>query len=357
MRIRNGKPTIKDIAERASVSLMTVSRILNNKGGASPATREKVLQIADEMGYVANPMARGLRGLSNTIGVVITDITRPFAGELLQQLSLAADHFNYGLMLYSQGDKEHEERSEHYASLLVNGINDGVILNSMVDYEVYLNHLKQNDIPFVLLDNHEYPGEPKVVPTNRRGMVDATRHLLALGHRRIGFISGPRNHSAANERLRGYFEALKEVGIPVDHELIHEGDFSQIAGFQLGRKILSMDHTPTAIIASNDGMAFGVMEAIRERGLQIGVDISLIGFDDVPMAALVDPPLTTVRQPLEQIAIEALELLINLIERRPPARLQRELPTELIIRQTTTYPKILPKSVYGKVINEPNGGS
>jgi LacI family transcriptional regulator len=170
-------------------------------------------------------------------------------------------------------------------------------------------------------------------------MVEATLHLLALGHKRIGFISGPTNNAAANERLQGHFDALKEGGIPIDQELIYEGDFSQISGFRLGRQLLSMDLLPTAVIASNDGMAFGVMEAIREKGLEIGTEISLVGFDDLPMAAQVDPPLTTVRQPLPEIALEALELLINLIEKRSLARIQHELPTERIIRKSTGHPR------------------
>ena len=194
---RKSKPTIKDIAEVAGVSPMTVSRTLNNKGGASDATRERILQIAEEVGYVANPMARGLKGASNTIGIVIADITRPFAGEMLYRLSLAADHFNYGLMLYAQGDKEHTERVQHYASLLVNGINDGVILDPMVDYNLFLHHLKEAGIPYVLLDYHEDKTEPFVTATNRRGMAEGTRHLLALGHKRIGFIRGPENNAAA----------------------------------------------------------------------------------------------------------------------------------------------------------------
>lgn len=318
---------------------MTVSRILNNKGGASEATREKILQIADELGYVANPMARALRGVSNTIGVVIADVTRPFAGEVLYRLSMATVQRNYGLMLYAPGETTHVERNQHYASLLASGINDGVILNTIVDYEIFLDLLKKHDIPYVLLDHYEKGNEPVVVPTNRRGMVDATRHLLALGHRRIGFISGPQNTWSGRERLEGYMSALQEVGIAVDEELIFEGDFKQTTGFQLGRKLLSLKPLPTAIIASNDGMAFGVMEAMRERDIEIGVDISLVGFDDVPMAAQVDPPLTTVRQPIDQIAIESLELLISLIEKRPPAQLQREIATELIIRQTTSHPR------------------
>ena len=339
---RKRKPTIKDIAQVAGVTPMTVSRILNNKRqGASEATRERILSIAAEMGYVANPLARGLRGQSpsNTIGVVIADITRPFSGEMLYHLSLAADQFKYGLMLYAQGDKAHRERVQHYASLLVNGINDGVILDSMVDYKSFLPYLKKANIPYVLLDHVEDTSEPTVCSTSRRGMIDATRHLLALGHRRIGFIAGPQKNPAAMERLTGYKDALHEVDLPVDPELIFEGDFSQISGFQLGRKLLSLNPLPTGIIASNDGMAFGVMEALREKGLEIGKDVSLIGYDDLPMAAKVDPPLTTVRQRIDQITLEAMELLISLIEGRPTPRMQRELSTELIVRESTAHPR------------------
>ena len=182
---------------------------------------------------------------------------------------------------------------------------------------LYLGYLKKANIPYVLLDYTEDSSEARVVATNRRGMVDATRHLLALGHTRIGLIAGPQDNPSAVERLCGFVDALNEVNLPVDYNLIHEGDFSQISEFQLGRSLLSLEPRPTAIAASNDGMAFGIMEAIREKGLGIGTDVWLIGFDDLPTAALVDPPLTTVRQPIDQIAIEALELLITLIEDRP----------------------------------------
>ncbi|MCA9891398.1 MAG: LacI family DNA-binding transcriptional regulator [Anaerolineae bacterium] len=331
------KPTIKDIAEAAGVSPMTVSRVLNNKGG-SKETRERILQIADEIGYVANPMARGLRSRSQTIGIMIGDPRRPFVGELLHQLSLASDRFGYGLMLYAQGTEEFRTRHEHYAALLTNGLNDGVIFNTLVDHTAFLPYLKQNNIPYVLLDYSD-TDEPSVVSTDHRGMVDATRHLLALGHKKIGFITGPMNNRHANERLAGFRASLGEVGIPVDESLILEGDFSQISGFRAGRKLLAGETVPTAIIASNDGMAFGVMEALRERGLEIGTDVSVIGFDDIPMAAQVEPALTTVHQDVSYIAKEAVELLTNLIEGRSTTTLKRQVPTNLIIRQSTNRPR------------------
>lgn len=328
------KPTIKDVAEAAGVSVMTVSRALNNKG-ASPKTRERISRIANEIGYVANPMAKGLRSRSNTIGVVVADITRSFAGELVRNLSIAADRFGYRIVLYAQGEIEHSKRSKHYATQMTSGIIDGVIFNSMVNYAPFLRHLKLHGVPYVLTDRHDDKTEPTVFSTGHRGMVDATRHLLTLGHDRIAFISGPRSNLPARERLQGHCDTLTEVGIPVDNELIFDGDFGRMSGFDIGRKILSMNPAPTAIIASNDSMAFGVMEVIREKGLEIGTDISLIGFDDIALAQHVKPSLTTVRQHIGQIATEAIELLIDLIEQREVIQLQHDLPTELIVRQTT----------------------
>jgi LacI family transcriptional regulator len=161
------------------------------------------------------------------------------------------------------------------------------------------------------------------------------RYLLALGHRRIGFITGRMTLICSRDRLQGYRDGLAEVGLPFDPELVREGDFSQPVGFQQGQALLSLKEPPTAILASNDVMAFGVMDAAKAQGFAVGPDISIIGFDDIFQASQVYPALTTVRQPLRSMGESAIDLLTTLIERRPAFAMRRELPTELIIRAST----------------------
>jgi LacI family transcriptional regulator len=190
----------------------------------------------------------------------------------------------------------------------------------------------------VIIDHHDHTeDEPAITATNRKGMRDAMRHLLALGHTRIGFITGRMDIGCSTERLKGYQDGLSEVGIPYDPTLVLEGDFEQETGFMQGRALLAINPRPTAIIASNDDMALGVMDAIKDAGLRVGKDISVVGFDDIPMAAKVYPALTTVRQPMREMGESAMELLITLLQGQKPLALQRELATELIVRDSTGH--------------------
>jgi LacI family transcriptional regulator len=166
-------------------------------------------------------------------------------------------------------------------------------------------------------------------------MLEATRHLLALGHRRIGFITGRMDIACSHDRLQGYRDALEEVGLPYESELVLQGDYLQPSGFQQARKLLSSPYPPTAILVSNDMMAFGALEAARVAGLTVGQDISIIGFDDIFLSSQMYPPLTTVRQPLVEMGEVALDMLVALLQGRTVLNLRRELPTELIVRETT----------------------
>jgi LacI family transcriptional regulator len=188
----------------------------------------------------------------------------------------------------------------------------------------------------VIVDHHSDTGtEPSVTATNRRGVLDAMRHLLALGHRRIGFITGRMDIVCSHDRLQGYRDGLAEVGLPFDPDLVREGDFMQPTGFQQAQALLDLPQRPTAIIASNDLMAFGAMEASKAAALTIGRDVSIVGFDDVFMASQVYPKLTTIRQPMADMGSVALEMLVSLLEGRPVLVTRRELPTELVIREST----------------------
>ncbi len=259
-------------------------------------------------------------------------------GEILRGISGAAERLNYGLMLYTQGSVNHSQRTNYYLSLLNNVLVDGVLMVVPHDYEVLVHDIKEHDLTYVIVDHHNGTGnEPSVTATNRKGMRDAMRHLLALGHRRIGFITGRMDIACSHDRLQGYREGLAEVGLPYDPELIREGDFMQPTGFRQAQSLLQFPEPPTAIIASNDVMAFGVMDAAKAAGLTVGQDISIIGFDDIPMASQVYPALTTVRQPLAEMGETALDMLVTLLQGRTVLNPRQELPTELIIRQSTGH--------------------
>ncbi len=327
--------TIADVAKLARVSKMSVSRVLNGQTGVSEATRQRILEAVSQLGYVPNSGPRA-RITSKLVALLIPDITTTYMGEILRGVSGAADRLNYGLMLYTQGSVNHAQRTNYYLSLLNNSLVDGVLLVVPLDYEVIVDDLKSRRLPYVIIDHHsDAEDEPSVTATNRKGVRDAMRHLLALGHRRIGFITGRMDVACSLDRLQGYRDGLAEVGLPFDAELVREGDFMQPTGFQHTQSLLQQQTPPTAIIASNDVMAFGAMDAAKASGLSIGDQLSIIGFDDVFMASQTYPPLTTVRQPMAAMGETALELLVTLLEGRTALTTRRELPTELIIREST----------------------
>jgi LacI family transcriptional regulator len=257
-------------------------------------------------------------------------------GEILRGVSGAAERLNYGLMLYTQGSADHTQRTGYYLSLLNNTLVDGVLMAVPLDYEVIVSDLKAHNLPHVIIDHHgDAENEPSVTATNRKGLLEAIRHLLALGHQRIGFITGRMDIVCSQDRLQGYRDGLAEVGLPFDPELVCEGDFTQPVGFRQAQALLRLQEPPTAIVASNDVMAFGVMDAAKAADLTIGQDISIVGFDDIFMASQTYPPLTTVRQPMAAMGETALEMLVGLLEGHTTLSMRRELPTELIIREST----------------------
>ncbi len=328
--------TIADVAQRAQVSKMSVSRVLNGQAGVSEQTRLRILEAVDQLGYVPNANHRVRPESAKLIALLIPDITTTYMGEILRGVSGAAERLNYGLMLYTQGTINYTQRTSYYLSLLNNVLVDGVLMVVPRDYEVIVNDLKAHDLRYVIIDHHSITGnEPSVTATNRKGILDAMRHLLALGHRRIGFITGRMDIACSHDRLQGYRDGLAEVDLPFDPVLVREGDFTQPMGFRQTHTLLELDEPPTAIVACNDLMAFGAMDAVKATGLTVGQDISIIGFDDISMASQVYPTLTTVRQPMAAMGEAALEMLVTLLQGRTVLNPRRELPTELIVRQST----------------------
>jgi LacI family transcriptional regulator len=327
--------TIADVAELAKVSKMSVSRVINGQSGVSEKTRIRIVEAMDTLGYVYN-LPRTQNHNLKLLALLVPDLTTTYMGEILRGVADAAERLNYGLMLYAQGFFNHTQRTNYYLSLLENNVVDGVLLVVPLDFEVIVNELKDHEVRYVIIDHHSgAENEPSVTATNRKGVLDAMRHLMALGHRRIGFITGRKDMICSADRLQGYQDGLAEVGLPFDPDLVREGDFLQASGFQQTQALLELPDRPTAIVASNDIMALGVMDAAKAAGLSIGRDLSIVGFDDIYMASQTYPALTTVRQPLADMGETALDMLVTLLQGRTVLTPRRELPTELIVRQST----------------------
>ncbi len=330
--------TIIDVAREAGVSYATVSRVINGKDHVKPDKRERVLRAMDRLGYVANLQARSLAGgRSQVIGLLVPDLGSSYVGEIVRGIDQALHEVDYDVILYTTHRRRVKEAA--YVTTISRGLADGLLLLSPSDPNLYLAALQQRSFPFVLIDHiGSTLNVPSVGVTNRQGAKDAARYLTELGHRRIGFITGRAELPASSDRLIGYKAALEETGIGVVEDLIQPGDFNQPSGYVAASTLLNLEAPPTAIFASNDLMAFGAMEAVREHGLRIPHDISIVGFDDIPQAVHVHPPLTTVRQPLFEMGRAAAEMLLDLID-RPAGMSQRlELPTELLIRDSCKTP-------------------
>lgn len=330
--------TIEDVAREADVSYATVSRVINNKGYVSEETRARVVEAVARTGYVVNRQARGLAGgRSQVVGLVVPDLDTSYIGEIVRGIDEELAAASYDLMLYTTHHRSHRESA--FVANLTNGLADGLLLVLPSDPAAYLDSFRKRGFPFVLIDHEGLDSRgPSVGATNVQGAYDATSYLISLGHRRIGFVTGNMRMGSAVDRLCGHRRALAEYGLPNDPALIVEGDFHQPRGYECARALLALADPPTAIFASNDVSAFGVMDAIRDAGKRIATDISVIGFDDIPTALSVHPPLTTVRQPLVEMGARATRMLLGLIEEPAQTPGRVDLPTALVIRDTCRSP-------------------
>jgi LacI family transcriptional regulator len=333
--------TIFDVADAAEVSYSTVSRVINGKDHVSAEKRERVLSVMAQLGYVVNEQARSLAGgTSRVVGLLVDYLSSSYMDEIIRGIDGALDAENYDLMLYTTHRRKTKESA--YVAKLTRKLADGLLLILPRNADAYLDALHQRQFPHVLIDYlSDGQNVPAVSTTNFRSAYDAIVYLISLGHRRIGFITGNMEFGCSRDRLDGYYAALKDYGISNEEQLICQGDFMQPQGYQCTQTLLSLSEPPTAIFASNDIMAFGVMEAARERGLHLPADLSIIGFDDIPQAAHMHPGLTTVHQPLEEMGRCAANLLLKYIA-EPTAEVERiELPAGLVIRESCQPPRTL----------------
>jgi LacI family transcriptional regulator len=337
-RSRGEQVTIYEVAREAGVSTATVSRVINDRRHVRAATREKVEQAMRSLGYVANRQARGLAGgRSRVIGLLVYELGSSYFNQLIKGIDAAVTSIGYDLMLYTTHARR--EKEAQHAAELASGPVDGLIIVLAVDIENYIDRLHSQRVPFVLLDyDSNVPGTTFITAANRQGARDAVEHLIGLGHRRIGLITGTPGTSSARERLAGYRDALRRAEIEHDPQLVVKGDFLEGRGYEGMRRLLALDARPTAVFTSADTGAFGALRAIREAGLRVPDDISVVGFDDIPEASLVTPPLTTVRQPLREMGATAVRLLQRMMDEPDVTPRRTELATELIVRESSGPP-------------------
>ena len=327
--------TIVDVAEEAGVSYSTVSRVVNNKSYVKEATRSKVLQAMTRLGYQANLQARSLAGgKSNVIGLLVVDLTTQYVGEIIRGIDEILAANQYELMLYTTHRRKRKESA--YVNMMARGLADGLLILLPRDPEAYLTSLRQRDFPYVLIDQAGVDKDDvTVTAANFEGGYTATKHLIDLGHRRIAIVTGWMEMVSARDRLDGYRAALTDHDIPYDDKLVYDGDFTQLSGFDGTNYLLDLPQRPTAVFASSDLMAMGVVDAVRGRGLNVPTDLSVVGFDDVPMSSVLVPKLTTVRQPLFDMGQCATQMLLESIQKPEDKQFSIVLPTELMIREST----------------------
>ncbi|MFC4555380.1 LacI family DNA-binding transcriptional regulator [Georgenia faecalis] len=328
--------TIHDVARSAGVSVATVSKVINGRYGVALATSERVQAVIDQLGYESSLVARSLRShRTNVIGVLVAEF-EPFSTEILKGASQAIGGTGYELLAYSGGGRAGTPAGweRRYLSRLSGTLIDGAILvtPTVVD--------SGGAVPVVAIDPHAGPaGMPTVDSDNYAGAVTATEHLLGLGHRRIGFLGGRPDLESSRLREAGYRSALAAAGIADDDALVRVGGYRRENAQEPARELLTLPERPTAIFAANDLSAIATMEVAGELGLTVPEDLSVIGFDNVPESALVNPPLTTISQPIQRMGSAALELLIHLMDGGTDRPTHLRLPTELVERASTAAPR------------------
>jgi len=335
----NSKVTIVEVAAQAGVSFGTVSRVINNDVHVKKETRARVIKTMERLGFVANRQARSLAGgKANSIGVLVPDLGTGYIGEIIRGIDAELGLSGLDLILYTTHRTASKEAS--YVANLATGMVDGLLLVLPRNPVDFIGNLTQRKFPFVLID-HQGAGRNchAVGATNWQGGYNATEYLISLGHTRIGFITGSMDLGCALDRLDGYRSALRTYHIPNAPELIQEGNFFQPDGYAGTESLLDLTIPPTAIFASNDVMAMGVMDAVRNRGMRVPDDISIVGFDDIPQASMIRPALTTVNQPLEKMGRFATQMLLDLLHHPDKEAERIELPTQLVVRDSCCSPR------------------
>ncbi|MBC7319812.1 LacI family DNA-binding transcriptional regulator [bacterium] len=327
------RANIQDVAKLAGVSPSTVSRALNGFPGISERTRQRVIEAAKKLNYKPNYRGQILTTRSTkNIGLLITDITNPFFPELVRGAEETASEYGYTILLGNTS--ESIEKETNYLDFFSRGPVDGVIISASRIPNEHIINLAEEGLPIVVINRIlEHPKISYVSTDMEKGGYLATKHLIELGHTRIAFINGPSHSEAAERRFLGYKKALAEFKIRYNSNLVSFNVPVAESGHKETIRLLHTKNPPTAIFTYNDLMAFGVMKAVKDLGIRIPDDLSVVGFDDIFFSSFTDPPLTTIRQPKEELGKKAVELLLKLMKEERQGVL---LEPEIIIRNTTT---------------------
>ncbi len=329
--------TIVDVALKARVSIATVSRVVNNSPHkVNPKTRKKVLEAIRELDYRPNALATGLhKKKTMTIGIIIPDISNPYYAEIVRGIQDMADRHGYAIILLNT-DRNRDRIIKHIYFLREKSA-DGIIFSGgVIAGERVLSSLKDLRDRVVVIGRHRVDF-PAVLIDNVGGAIKATRYLIELGHRRIGFIGGPDQSISARDRLSGYRNAMTQSRFPVEKGLVRKGDFTPKSGY-LSSRDLFLKEKPTAIFAANDQMAFGAVRAVEEMGLDVPGEVSVVGFDNIPFSSYSTPPLTTIDIPKYQIGAAAMGMLIDRIANRNGEKM-RWFNTTLLVRGSSAAKK------------------
>src|SRR5690242_11180982 len=327
----NRRPTIRDVAEQAGVSIATVSRVLNDRADVSVETRERVRRVARSVGYSADPAARGLVTQRTQLVAVVVgdnaghrDLSLVFFGKVMAAVSRRLARDGYDSLLLQPLELGLHHRFD--AAVLI-----GIDGNDPLITELYTR-----GVPYVGVDVRVSGPRSAIVGSDHaEGVRLALRHLHDLGHRRIGHIAGARNTVAGADRIAAFQREARVLGLDLPEEYVREADFSSAGGYRETSALLALGKRPSAIVAASDLMALSALQAIRDAGLVPGRDVAVVGFDDIEAAALSYPPLTTIRQDREKLGTLAAERAIELIEHPETPPPDTILPVELVVRAST----------------------
>lgn len=305
------KPTIEDVAKYANVSIATVSRVINQLGGVRAKTEARILHAIEELNYIPNAVARSMvKKSTKTIGIVIPDVSNPFFPAVVSGIEQKAREKGYFTMLCNTNESAETERE--LLQIFLERSVDGLIITTADEWGDQLKAVIDAKIPIVAIDRAIKKFEvDTVLVGNIDGAYQATRHLILQGHQKIAIICGPQHTTPGYERLVGYKRALEEYGLPVTAEYIVEGDFREESGNRLTKDLYRLPDRPTAIFSVNNLMTMGCMTALQEIGWKLGEEVSFIGFDDVEIAAFIQPPLTVVSRPMRKLGEIAFDLLYD----------------------------------------------
>lgn len=341
---RNHTASIKDVAAYANVSISTVSNVLNNTKKVSKHLQDKVYEAVRVLNYQTNPIAKGLKSkVTNTISIIVPSISSIYFPQILRSIHNEAIKAGYSISIYET--RQSIEREIEYIELLKSLWTDGLILSSSVNIDdpksrSYLENLSSlssngKNIPVVCIESAISDKLDAVTADDREAICHATKYLISLGRKDIAYISAPTHFYMGKERMTGYIDALNSAGIPVREEYIIEGDYTPKSGHMCMQRLLARLDNIDGVVSGNDQMAIGAIRCIKDAGLRIPEDIAVIGFNDNFPSSLINPPLSSMRVPKEEMGAIAFDLLINRIKNPDAERKLVKLKSELIVRKST----------------------